>query len=292
MNEPSRTQAELLRTGLLGLLAILVLIGGLLWGQRINPFRSSHEIRVEFSDSDGIGNGDPVYLNGVVVGSVSKVALQANSVVLSLRLPQDLPLTDDAAFQVASLDLMGGRAVFIRNGTGTAFNFSNDIRQGKVLPGTGKLMVQAEHLLTNLDSITRKLDQLLPDSAAPLPLEQIATDIEILSGDAKQLLTDLQSDRRRLSARLESVLTNSDSLLAETRAPLRELLLTTASGLEAFTAMVNKIQDVLEQPGTLQQLASDSTLYYRTLGTVAELDSLLQAISEYGLLKFHKKNDE
>ncbi|MBL7034093.1 MAG: MCE family protein [Candidatus Delongbacteria bacterium] len=292
MAESRRPKSELLQTGLLGLIALLILVSGLLWGQRINPFVSLQEIQVRFSNCEGIGRGDSVYLNGMVVGNVSRLELQTNGVLLTLRLPQDLPLSSDARFQIGALDLMGGHAVFIENGSGGAFQSDGEILQGEQLPGTRELLAQAQGLIINLDNLTGKLEKLLPASGEPLPLRELADDIVLLTGEARQLLVDLQSDRRQLTDRLGIIFDDSDTLLTEIRAPLLELISAGTEELAAMQLLTDEVRVMLQQPGTLQKLAADSTLYHRTLDTVNELDTLLQAIADYGLFRFHKKKDK
>ncbi len=291
MNEPRR-QASLLTTGLLGLIGLLILVGGLLWGQRLNPWRDTQDIRVAFSTSDGIGIGDAVYLNGVVVGSVSDIELERDRVLLELRLPRELPLTQDASFQLGTLDLMGGHAVFILNGSGGPFHSPDSLRLGENRPGTNELLQQAQGMLTSLDRLAVKLEGLLPAATEPLPLHRIAADIEQLTGEARQLLGNLERDRARLSGQLTGLLTDADTLLAETGPSLRELLSTATGSAANLDLLLEEVRAALQQPGTLQKLAGDSTLYIQTLSAVTELDSLLRAIAEHGLFRFHKKKDE
>ncbi len=289
MSKPDRRRSGLFQTGLSGLIALLILISGLLWGQRINPFVRYQEINVHFESAAGIGNGDSVYLNGMVVGNVSDLILQKNGVQLTLHLPLDLPLTDDAVFQIGSLDLMGGHAVFVKNGSGPPFKNSDYPRQGILLPGTGDLMAEAKNLIDNLDLLMGRLADLLPAGEEPLPFRQLANEIVLLTVEARELLQNLQNDQQRIATGLSTVLADTDSLLLETRAPLRELLVNSNEGMNALKNLIDDLQGMLQQPGTLQKLATDSSLYVATLATVVELDSLLEAIGEHGLLKFHKK---
>jgi ABC-type transporter Mla subunit MlaD len=288
MSKPDRRRSGLFQTGLSGLFALLILIGGLLWGQRINPFVKYQDISVQFKNAAGIGNGDSVYLNGMVVGSVNNLTLQTSGVLLTLRLPLDLPLTDDAVFQIGSLDLMGGQAVFVVNGIGAPFENSDFPRQGVLLPGTGELMAEAKTLITNLDRLMGKLSTLLPEDEGPLPFRQLADEIVLLTIEARELLQGLQNDQQRIAAGLSTVLADTDSLLLETRAPLRELLSSSNDGMTALKSLIEDLQGMLQKQGTLQKLATDSSLYVATLAAVTELDSLLVAIGEHGLLKFHK----
>jgi ABC-type transporter Mla subunit MlaD len=291
MSKPDRRRSGLFQTGLSGLFALLILIGGLLWGQRINPFVKYQNINVQFESAAGLGNGDSVYLNGMVVGSVNDLTLQTDGVMLTLRLPLDLPLTDDALFQIGSLDLMGGHAVFVQNGSGAPFQNSDKPRQGVLLPGTGELLAEAKTLIVNLDRLMGKLSALLPAGDEPLPFRQLADEIVLLTVEARQLLHDFQIDQQRIADGLSTVLADTDSLLLETRAPLRELLTNSNDGMSALQNLIADLQLMLEQPGTLNKLASDSTLYVATLSAVVELDSLLEAIGEHGLFRFHKKRD-
>ena len=115
----------------------IALLWALFYFGSLGVFRSKYQIEMFVPEAQGIELGAPIRLDGMPVGSVSKVQLATNSadpnrrIELGLRIEkrfQDMIRTDSSA-SLGTEGLLGNRYVNIRRGfTGPFINSGGEIR--------------------------------------------------------------------------------------------------------------------------------------------------------------------
>ncbi len=75
-----------IRVGFFLILGVIILVFGVMWGRGIHLFSNAPRFTVRFDDVYGLEVGDPVFIRGIEQGKVVAVALQDQSVLVTLQL--------------------------------------------------------------------------------------------------------------------------------------------------------------------------------------------------------------
>lgn len=98
-----------LRVGLLGLLALVLVVIGIF---RIDdlPFSGSRTTyTAQFADASGLRSGDPVEISGVKVGSVTSIGIEKTQVLVEFRVDGEIRLGSDSSAAVKVGSLLGSK---------------------------------------------------------------------------------------------------------------------------------------------------------------------------------------
>jgi phospholipid/cholesterol/gamma-HCH transport system substrate-binding protein len=273
-----------------GLVFLLGGEGGFSWQQ--------YPLKATFDNIAGLGNGSPVRVAGVEVGSVTEIEFRGDRVEVSFEIADEMRprITTGSTAALGSVSLLGESAVDITpSSQGTPIPDWGYVKSGKPLGSITEVATQAtagiEQLTTILqdiragrgtvgqlftnDSVYRELNGLL--AAA----EDVAGNIQNGRGTIGRLMNDPAAARA-----LEGSMQNLEAVTAKIRAgegSLGRLLnddamaksLTQVTGnLETMTGRINSGQ------GTMGKLVNDQELYNRLNSMTNRLDKLVAALNQ------------
>ncbi|MDG5815042.1 MlaD family protein [Chitinispirillales bacterium ANBcel5] len=285
------------------LLAILILVSGVLWLKESSLSRSMVTYTALFENVGTLQVGDPVLVNGVNKGVVTRIDIRGTEVAVVLSIDRDITLTDSTSFVVQNIGLMGERGVGVQlTGKGvplqpnttqdTAFvrgRFDSGIAEamgmlgtvlGEVETLTGNVTAIVENtigdtafsdfyysMITRLDTISRVTERLLRTNE-PL-IEGSIRDITKLSADLKTLV--------------EKNSGNVDQII-EDGAALSSQALEVVSRVDTLSVSMNNIVGKIERgEGALGQLIQDEELYPELKKTLTAIDTLVNEIQNDAL---------
>ena len=182
--------------------ALLVLVFGLMWFQNYQLGADYARVRVVFEKVGGLGPGDPVEVRGLDLGKVTSVDLIDRGVLVTLRLPGRVTLTDEAIVKLGSAGIMGERMVAVEPGRGTPIDPDDHVFDGRYeaasteLVGTFEILNQ--RVLQFLDRTEELMASLQEDEVLVRTLENTARTTK-LAGDV------LEENRRELGRATESM---------------------------------------------------------------------------------------
>jgi phospholipid/cholesterol/gamma-HCH transport system substrate-binding protein len=101
------------KVGLTVLIALAVLLGGVAWLKDFQFQRSTRVWKVWFPQTGGLSKSDEVQVNGLRKGSVHKVHLTGNGVIVDLALAREVQLTHDSDVAIRNLGLMGEKVIAV-----------------------------------------------------------------------------------------------------------------------------------------------------------------------------------
>lgn len=219
-------------------------------------------IYVALQDGAGLKRGDPVYLQGVSIGSVIGVKLETpGRVSAELRLETPLKLPADTRAAVRG-DVFGAHTVDLAPGSAIVKLSSGDTIRGMTTPALPEVAA------TLSDRATRVLagaDSLL----SPEAVRNLHATAEVLPSSAVEMraaFTELHraaAALRRSTEGVEAAKTGPalTSALAEMERSARSM--TTAAGTmdRSLNSLASVLQKVDNGSGTLGRLVNDSTLY-------------------------------
>lgn len=302
------------KVGAVVMAAIAVLAAGIfLLGERNNLFTLKNSYSIRFVNVSGLEAGNPVQLNGVVVGRVERVVLpeQVDDQDLTVWITLDRRFADhvrqDSVARIKTLGLLGDKYIEISSGSAQA----SVVASGGEVPAAqatdvDRLLASGEDVVDNVSAISYSLRTLLErmERGEGLLGEML---VDSDKGQrTKEAVVDTFESLRRIAARIESgegtlgtlVMDGDLALRVETsiarietalgaleegQGPLSTLLHSQEARAELETTLArwgsaaDKIDSLIAQladgDGLLRKLLTDEE-YAESLGT--DLEALLE----------------
>ena len=244
MKDQKKTE---IRVGITVLLGVIILLWILGWAKNFSITPTENTVKVQFSNTAGLEIGDAVTVNGVRKGFVEDLAIKGENVVVTLKIDNKVVLKEDAGFAVSMLDLMGGKKVEISPGSSgklldysqvQAGTFYADIPYVMSMVGTfqedisstisdlkitltslnnylsdKKLNEDIKSSMSNLSEVTKKLNILIDENRDNL--KKLTANTAELTEETKKFINENKESLNTSVKGLQSVLSNTDSLLAK-----------------------------------------------------------------------------
>ncbi|MEE9563250.1 MAG: MlaD family protein [Thermoanaerobaculia bacterium] len=233
-----------LKVGALIIVSLIVAsLAVFLVGERSNVFARKNEYFVHFESVSGLATGNPVQLNGVVVGSVRRVVLPENVEVQYLTVWVSIDrryadrVREDSRARIKTLGLLGDKYIELTSGTpGFAqIESGGEIRTGAATD-VEKIIATGGDAVENLVAISYSLRTILER-------------MEAGEGILGELTTESETGQRAKKSLMET--------------------------FETFRDITAKLES---GEGTLGKLINDSTLVDRAEGSLAHLEGILRQV--------------
>jgi phospholipid/cholesterol/gamma-HCH transport system substrate-binding protein len=287
----NRRGAEL-KVGITVILALVILIGGIIWIKGFQVARQSFVVRVAFDEVGGLTEGDPVTVHGVAKGFVKKVELGRAQVYADLSMDKGVRITDDTEFVIRNIGLMGEKYVAVKLG-----KLTEPIPPGKMLHGrfesgvpevVGELGValrEFEQTVTKVRGVLDEIEQGGDIGGTFQDLRSFSQDIRGTVEENREGLRIAIEDLRYSSAQLKQFIESRGPEIDSTVTRIT----TTSQGaervverLEAVSYSVERVLQKLESgEGSLGKLLNDETLYAEMKTTLLEARLLIADIKQH-----------
>lgn len=275
-----------LRVGLLVLLSGALLIWGVFWISDKDIRGGGLEIYAIAADAQQITDGARVYLRGVDVGSVRRVELWEDHVVLALEVRYSDSLPDDTRGFIRAAGFLGNQMIVLLPGTSRTPLASGDSISlsvgAEISTIAGELGEKAEDLLARASAIFS--DQTIADvqttsSAVAGAMTELRRLMEDQSGTIGELVVNLNAVSSQLRSAtegsdLEGIVARIDSITTR--------LESTSAGLDSTSHSLASITRKMDEgEGTLGLLVNDEGLYVKIS---AAMENIQAATEEIALL--------
>ena len=287
------------------LTALFILVAGLVWLKEASIANKMVNYMVIFPEVGTLQLGDPVYVNGVKKGTVSKIELRGTEVATVLNLDKKINVTDSVRVSVVNVGLLGERGIGVTlsphgktiphlavAGADTVFirgRFDTGISEamgmlGSVLAEVETLVVSVSDILSStigdtsfitqfhlivgrLDTVCIVANRLLIRNEPVL--NAAMSDLRVVSSDLKKLID-------RNSAGLDGIVADGGQLMTK--------------GIELVTqaeSLVVDVQGVLRNiesgKGSLGKLYTDESFYKELKAVIASVDTLVSEVQDDAL---------
>lgn len=286
------------KVGLIGIATLVILIWGINYLKGRDIMSKTYTLHAYYEDSEGLESSAPVLMNGVKVGYIDAIELQADAplpIHIRLNIEKAYPLKIASTALLFSADLLGSRAIRLESSeeegylqhndtihTATETNMLSSLTE-QVLP----VMQQIGDLAESLDSVVLKLDKLLETDAPENTLQNLSEISASLSaslssgGPLYESFVNLESFTSMLEAQEDEIASMTRHLNSISEA-------VDSAGLEniaeELTAASTEFTQLLEQvnsgKGSAGKLIYSDSLYTHLLYLVADLDSLVNDLNE------------
>ncbi|HET6463856.1 MAG TPA: MlaD family protein [Candidatus Krumholzibacteria bacterium] len=258
-----------------------------MWFQKFQLAEKRYNIFVKFTDVGGLVAGDPILVNGVEGGRVSKIDLLDRLVVVEMGVKQGITIPRDSRISLAAVGFMGERQVTITRGTSGTNIAPNDTLNGDLMMGMGEVMGQAGDAMDDVKAAVKNLRELTDAINKDGQLQNGVADFAATSKSVRAMTEENQ-------ARISRTLDNLDHSTAQLTKLLDTHYADIDSSLTAFgaagkevqntVAHLTEISDNLKQistnlkdgKGSAGRLLTDKTLVLRMESATASLDTLLK----------------
>lgn len=275
-----------IKIGLIGILAIGLLIFGLNYLRGISMFQSSSSYYVKFANINGLPTSSPVFANGYKIGLVRDIKYnyaQLGSVIVEIDLDENMRIPTGSRGELIT-DMLGTVKMNLLLDLESQTYFQpGDTLDGFAnngIMGVAEAMVpQVELLLSKMDSILSSLNQLLANPALTATLhnaEKVTANLNVTTEELNKLMkNDLPKLTNNLTNISENVVTITNNLKTIDYATTMCQIDSTLHSIEILTHKLN------QNDNTIGLLFNDPTLYNQLSTTATNAASLLEDLKEH-----------
>ncbi|RMD51526.1 MAG: MCE family protein, partial [Ignavibacteria bacterium] len=286
MKNQTKTEVKVGITVLFGLIILVWIIG---WAKNFNPFEEPKLVMVRFDNTAGLEVGDQVQINGVRKGRVESIQNEESGVLVTLNIPKDVNLFQDAEFSIMMLDLMGGKKVEVFPGSSKVEMDYSQIQSGKFKGDISTAMAALSGIQNDLIETVKELkvtlkgvNRIVGDDLFIYDIKKSASSLNKLAG----LLNELVIDNR---ASLEELIKNSNEFVNNTNSSINELKPKTILLIDSLNTVLSDSRKLLNNTNqllletknddnNLGKLLHDENLSADLKESIAKLKSLLNIL--------------
>lgn len=274
------------KIGIIGIIAIGMLIFGINYLRGVTMFKSSRSYYVEFNNINGLPTSSPVFANGYKIGLVRDIQYnyeKLGSVTVEVELDNDMRIPSGSKGELVTEMLGTVKMNLLLNLESQSYLQPGDTLQGFAnngIMGVAETMVpKIEQLLPKMDSILSSLNQLLADPALAATLhnaEQVTANLNITTNELNKLMkNDLPKITGNLVTMSEDINTITHNLKGIDYAATMSRIDSTLYNVQLLTNKLNS------KDNTVGLLFNDPTLYNNLSTTTANAASLLEDLKSH-----------
>ena len=299
------------KVGLIALIAGALLYYGFNFLKGNDFFSPTNKYYVLYDNVDGLNKSNPVIINGLAVGRVSRIRLlqsAENLILVELDIDENIELGDSTVASLSNTDFLGSKGIILDVGP-----LDNPIAPGDTLipyqdKGLNEILASAEPVASNLNTtITRVNEILIGLKGSGEKINETIDEVRLMTisvneiiGQNQYKLAEIMSNTSSLIGKLDAKLDNIDPLMSKTEGVLDSLnnleINKTLASVRTTMDSLNLTLTQLKNPdGTLGKFISNDSLYNAIHKTVSDFDSLANHLNFYPkhffapLGKSHKK---
>jgi len=295
-------------------LTFVVTLAAFYWGvnflKGVDIFSNTRKIYALYPKVDGLMRSNPITINGLNVGKVSKISFTNDTskfLIVELSISHNVPIPKNSVAEIYSSDLLGSKAVsiilgnskeFVKNGdtlrSGAKASLEDEVSR-QVLP----LKLKAESLMGSFDTLLTVFNQVMNESTRDNLIKSFASirntikHLEVTTSTIDTIVTNqkdrmpqiisniesitrnIRNNNQQISSAINNVSKMTDTLAA---ANLSKTIITTQRALQNFEEMTDKIN---KGKGSLGLLINNDSLYYQLEGSSKNLNLFLQDLKTH-----------
>ena len=290
------TVSREVKTGVVAILILVLFVWGYNFLKDRSLYDTSRTFYAEYTNVQGLVPKSPITINGLRVGSVSKISFHPEKkgiLVAHLNITDDIRFSLNSVAQIYSPDFISGKSLKINMALdGESFAVDGDTLTGEVDSGImgmineqiAPLQVKVESFVTNTDSVMQNINELLNDEnqknieASLKNLNQVMFNFR----KSSENLTELLKENGKIGIMVVDAGNTMSNLSSITDSIQAADLGATLSELQVSVSSLNNLLDSVSQGhGTVGKLLSDEELYVNMTNASKELEELLREIKEH-----------
>jgi phospholipid/cholesterol/gamma-HCH transport system substrate-binding protein len=285
------------------LFSLIVLITGVLWLKEVSVSRKLVSYAALFPNVGTLQAGDPVMVNGITKGSIKKLDIKNNMVMVVFDLDRKIHLTDSCLITVQNIGLMGERGVGITLSTGgcgvppvsrkdTTYlkgNFDTGIAEAMGMVGT--VLSEVRVLAGNVSKI---IDRTVGDSSFSQTFDLLLSRLDTITSTGQSILVDNHPKLDSIVTQVKYLTTELNTLIENNRTHINKIVTNGDTLLENAVTISNNADSLIRSvqlmidkidngDGTVSMLIKDKQFYTDLKKSVADLDTLINDVQDNAL---------
>lgn len=297
-----KDKKTLVKVGFTVLVSIILLLWGVAFLKDLKFGMETNDLTVYFQDVNGLKEGDPVSVNGVVKGKINAIELSTgDSVRVDFSLSKDVLLKKDYEVSVAMIELMSGKQIYVKPGISKE---TADITRPLVGAKTSDivgLISTMSSIGEDVKRITRKLDtamtkmsvtvdhvnDIVGDDGLKSNIKGAASNFNVASRNLNLMLSDTRNSINSLTAKLNNIATNIDNTVTDTKPELKETMQDVrilTNRLDSLTMNLNSlVLNASDSNSTVGKLLSEDDIYENINKALLSINKLVKKIEKDGI---------
>jgi phospholipid/cholesterol/gamma-HCH transport system substrate-binding protein len=279
------------KVGLTVILALLVLIVGVGWLKDFQFQRSTRIWMVWFPQIGGLSKSDEVQVNGLRKGSVHKVHLTGNGVIVDLALSKEIQLTHDSDVAIRNLGLMGEKVITVDLRTTGAKWTERDTILGVYDRGIPEVMTDVSRTIDSVNRLARRLTSIAENTDQNGDISATMRNVRQTSEELHGTILETRQSLRVTLDNFSAASQTAKSLTTGREADLNKAIgdfSSAASKLDRLSDRLDSLSVALHSvtakvdrgDGTLGRLVNDRELYSNVSASADSLRALIADVKK------------
>lgn len=285
------------KVGLIALVSGVLLYYGFNFLKGKDFFSPTNKYYVLYDNVDGLNKSNPVIVNGLAVGRVSRIKLlqsEDNQILVELDIDESITLGDSTVASLSNTDFLGSKGIVL-----TVGSLNNPIVPGDTLipyqdRGLNEILASAEPVASNLNTtITRVNEILIGLKGSGEKINETLDEVRMMTisvneiiGQNQYKLARIMSNTSEVIGKLNTKIDQIDPIMKKTEGVLDSLqsleINKTLASVRSTVDTLNATISQLKNPeGTLGKLVANDSLYQMIEKTIADFDSLANHLNYY-----------
>jgi phospholipid/cholesterol/gamma-HCH transport system substrate-binding protein len=294
-----------IRVALLGIAALVAFIFGFNYLKGRGTFGNNRTYYANYDNASGLTEGSFVQVNGVTIGTVKKISLHLNRVLVefnitdkTINIPSDskVAVLSDGLISAKILGLIPGSSATYLKENDSVLTYKNEGMMDKLqadaapmLKNVNGVVMKADGAIATIDNTVANINSLL-DANTKANLQSSIAGLNRSVQDFNELSNSLAMQKQKIANTISALETFANNLnknnaaingtMANVQATTKKLSDADINGvvdnlkktLGQFDATINKINS---NQGTMGMLINDKKLYNDLQGSLHSLDALL-----------------
>lgn len=286
------------KVGILAVVAIAILIIGYSFLKGNDVFSSDHTFYAVYERVDGLTPSKPILVNGYQIGRVSEMELLSDGRIRTeFKVSRDYAIPSNTVAQLASTDLLGGKAIVFELGDSPEYAQNGDELQvgiqKNIMEQVKPIQKKAEDIAAVLDSVLSSINNTInADFQRDFnrSIHSIANSLQNLEGITRQLDGLVVSERNRISEimtnvvsitgnlknnneKISQVLDNLNQITDQVaQADFAETITSANKAMADFQSITDRIN---QGQGSIGLLLNDEELYHNLNQASINLEALI-----------------
>jgi phospholipid/cholesterol/gamma-HCH transport system substrate-binding protein len=277
-----RQRSTEIRVGIAVVLAVIILVLGVMWIEKVSLSNRFVTYIVYFGDVGGLDPGDPVMVSGVDAGEVGAVILEPGRVRTELLIAEGVSLFDDCSVQILTVGLMGEKYIGIYPGGSGNVLPPGSVIQGEYKAGMAEAVAGFGDVIEELNETVRAFRALVETEGQEASLGQAIRRIDQLTAEILSFLRENRDDIRSTAANMKRLSGDVSEVVGSRKDDLARSVddfSRAAARLDSVTLSLKDIvQKVESGEGTLGMLIKEKKLHEDLEGVLANLNAILEDV--------------
>lgn len=173
------------KVGAFTIIGIVLFIAGILFVGRIDIWaKPQMTITGDFTQVNGLKNGNQVKFSGVAIGTVSDIEITPRGVVVKMKLDEKTQIPSDSIFSLGSDGFLGDKFIQISPGQSKVYLQDGDSVKGEGVDAVDKAMQSAQKLMDGTEKMLQSINSIIGDPATQSALKYSLQSTAVMADNA------------------------------------------------------------------------------------------------------------